>query len=48
MDQFRNIVTELPESEITEERFKEEFKSQGLSKFMPDKFAHPGPDDFPV
>ena len=47
MDQFRNIVTELPESEITEERFKEEFESQGLSEFMPDKFAHPSPDDFP-
>ena len=48
MDQFRYIVINLPESEITEERFKEEFVSQGLSKFMPDKFAHPGPDDFPV
>ena len=37
----------LPTQEITEDRIREILKHRGLEDFMPDKFAYPGPDDFP-
>jgi hypothetical protein len=40
-------LTSLPNQEVTEEVIKAELTRRGLGDFMPDKFAIPGPDDYP-
>ena len=44
---YKNLM-KIPGPKVTENLFFSEFKSFGLSDYMPDKIAHPGPDDFPV
>jgi hypothetical protein len=40
-------LTSLPKQEVTEEVINGELTRRGLGDFMPDKFAIPGPDDYP-
>ena len=54
LDDLYNLVIEyqgylmaLPKREITRNRIRAEITKRGLADFMPDKFAYPGPDDFP-
>jgi hypothetical protein len=41
-------LTSLPNQEVTEEVIKAELTRRGLGDFMPDKFAIPGPNDYPT
>ncbi|MFC1577620.1 hypothetical protein ACFL36_01280 [Thermodesulfobacteriota bacterium] len=48
IEAFYSIVAKLPKKQITKGRVIKEMSSLGLSEFLPDKFAYPGPDDFTV
>ena len=45
--EYQGFLMSLPNQEVTEERIKGELTARGLASFVPDKFAYPGPDDFP-
>jgi hypothetical protein len=47
LSEYESFLTTLSKEEATEEIIKAEITRRGLAEFMPDKFAHPGPDDFP-
>jgi hypothetical protein len=47
LSEYEGFLVFLPDQEVTEERIKAELTNRGLADFMPDKFAYPGPDDFP-
>jgi len=44
---YKFILMGLEESELTGDKIKEILESIGLSEFVPDKFAYPGPYDYP-
>jgi hypothetical protein len=45
--EYQGYLMALPKREITRNRIRAEITKRGLADFMPDKFAYPGPDDFP-
>jgi hypothetical protein len=45
--EYEGFFRTLSKEEVTEEIIKAEITKRGLAEFMPDKFAYPGPDDFP-
>ena len=46
--EYHGHLRSLPNQEVTEEVIKAELTRRGLGDFMPDKFAIPGPDDYPT
>jgi hypothetical protein len=48
IDAFYKRITAMRSNQINRGRIVKEMSSLGLSEFLPDKFAYPGPDDLPV
>jgi hypothetical protein len=46
--EYQGYLGSIPKQEVTEDRIKKELIRRGLNDFMPDKFAIPGPNDFPT
>lgn len=44
---YKSALMDIDESELTGSKIKEVLESIGLTDFVPDKFAYPGPYDYP-
>ena len=45
--EYSHSLLQVDEDELTGNKIREIFESVGLSDFVPDKFAYPGPYDYP-